>query len=62
MRLTSRSGGHAPSELLGSVPHRLAAFVLASVTACLSIGSGHCQAKPRPDRVPNIVLILADNN
>jgi len=61
MQLTFSRGVHAPSHPLGSLRHRTATLVLTSLAACLSIEAGKCEGRPKSDRVPNIVLILADD-
>ena len=48
-------------SLLGYLPHRTAALVLAACTVALSIGSGTIGSCADRQSVPNIVVILADD-
>ncbi len=50
-----------PSDLLGSLLHRMATLLLAILTVCLSIGAAKCEEQPRDRSVPNVVLILTDD-
>ncbi len=61
MQLTSSRFKQAPSPLLGRLPHRIATLILASLTVCLSIDTGQCEENTKHSSVPNIVLILADD-
>ena len=58
--VSSLGDSHAPN-LLGQLLHRITTFILTLVTLGLSIGSGKIGTCAAKRSVPNIVLILADD-
>ena len=50
-----------PAEYFGRLLHSLATLILTTCLLCLSIRTANCEQKPPAGRVPNIVLILADD-
>ena len=50
-----------PSHLLGPLLHRIATLILTTFTVCLLIDPALCEEYQDLGRVPNIVLILADD-
>ena len=55
MRLTG------PSQLRDYLPHRIAAFLLVTLTATTSTGAEESGVESQSRRVPNIIFILADD-
>ncbi len=50
-----------PAEYLDGQTHSLATCILITCCLCVSVRTANCEQKPRTDRVPNVVLILADD-
>jgi len=61
VQLLPDKGGRVPSRLLGPLLHRIATILLTTFTICLSQDVASCGVTHENDRVPNIVLILADD-
>lgn len=61
MQFTLHRGGMVHSGLPGPLLHKTATFLLASFFLFLSTGAGHCGEPQQPGRVPNLVLILTDD-
>jgi hypothetical protein len=55
-------GERVPADFLGHLLHRFAAFILIGVLNSASILPAFSEEKPDSRRVPNIVLILADDS
>lgn len=59
--LLHRTIPRSPAEYFGRLLHSLATLILTTCCLCVSIRTAICEQKPPTGRVPNIVLILADD-
>ncbi len=50
-----------PANLPSPLPHAITTLILTTATAFVAIGVGEQAQSEESDRVPNIVLILADD-